>query len=301
MLLEDAAPTIRVVDQAGGRAGFRVSWSAATLGLLIISVASLTTAIVVAGSKRADTLATVALGLAVISFAAQLIIALTQIQLSYRQSADSTRINADTRSLTTEVRATVDALLTTLSTQFDRVLTAALREQSPGESGGESSTSASGTEISAEVPTPVALIEAYREQLGAHGPRRRRPTEEGEVAIAQLQEWPSEQEGIALMQVLRSLDPWQVNFFREKADWELSRYRMGLNPSNWSENPTPTRDHLIQLGLVELSPPAVDLPAAERDDVTWTRLTEKGRRTAALLLGRHGPDWFRRERGLPPR
>ncbi|WP_146766759.1 hypothetical protein [Micromonospora noduli] len=72
-------------------------------------------------------LSTIALALAVLAFAAQLIVSLAQAQGSAQQLTQTERVNSETQSALAEVRSTANALLTNQSDQFNKVLSALLR------------------------------------------------------------------------------------------------------------------------------------------------------------------------------
>ena len=75
-----------------------IPWSRVSLGLMVITAASLGSLVVVATIKEADVLSTVALALAVLAFAAQLVISIAQGQAANQQLLQSERINTETRS-----------------------------------------------------------------------------------------------------------------------------------------------------------------------------------------------------------
>jgi len=75
-----------------------------TVILGVISLASLGTLAVITSVKNVDELSTVALALAVVSFAAQLIVTLAQGQTS-------AQVNRETMAALTEMRATTNSLL----------------------------------------------------------------------------------------------------------------------------------------------------------------------------------------------
>ncbi|WFE47128.1 hypothetical protein [Verrucosispora sp. WMMD1129] len=83
------------------------------------------------GTKDVDTLSTIALGLAILAFVAQLIVSLAQGMSGAQQVMQAERINADTQSALAALRATSDALLVTQREHFSKVLTAALARAVP--------------------------------------------------------------------------------------------------------------------------------------------------------------------------
>lgn len=119
----------REEDQAdkprrGSGEGLNVPWSGLSIALAIVALASLGTLAVTTSVKNVDTLSTVALALAVLAFAAQLIVTMAQ-------GHQSAQVNADTEAALTEMRATTSSLLTNQRDQFNSVLKALLRQAIP--------------------------------------------------------------------------------------------------------------------------------------------------------------------------
>ncbi|MBM0204571.1 hypothetical protein JNW90_16855 [Micromonospora sp. STR1s_5] len=107
--------------------GLVVPWPWLTLSLAVALIACLGTLAVVVSVDNVDTLSTIALALAVLAFAAQLIVSLAQAQGSAEQLTQVERTNSATQSALADVRSTAQALLSNQSEQFNKVLTAALR------------------------------------------------------------------------------------------------------------------------------------------------------------------------------
>src|SRR5262245_48417207 len=93
------------------RKGFVVPWGGLSLSLSVLALALLGTLAVVVKKESADVLSTIALALAIVSFSAQLIIALAQAYNGILQVSQADRVNADTRSSLTEIRTINSALL----------------------------------------------------------------------------------------------------------------------------------------------------------------------------------------------
>jgi hypothetical protein len=111
--------------------GPTIRWGQLTIGLAIFSAACLGTLVVVVSIKEVDVLSTVALALAVLAFAAQLIVSLAQSQAAAQQLAEVERVNSETKAALAEIRATSHSLLSTQTSQFDKVLGVALRSVVP--------------------------------------------------------------------------------------------------------------------------------------------------------------------------
>jgi hypothetical protein len=104
------------------RTGLVVSWQVLAVVLVLVTVASLTSLSIVATIKNVDALSTVALALAVLAFGAQLVDSVVQGQASTQQMLQSERLNAETRSLLSEVRVTSQEIRATQSGLVDRLM-----------------------------------------------------------------------------------------------------------------------------------------------------------------------------------
>lgn len=111
----------------GKRSGvFSMQLSTLAIVLMCVTVASLASLVVVATTKEADALSTVALALAVLAFAAQLIVTITQAQSSAEQTRDTFRINSETKAVLADIQAQAKALVALQSNQFDKLLDRAI-------------------------------------------------------------------------------------------------------------------------------------------------------------------------------
>lgn len=108
--------------------GFKIPWNTLAVGLGTITAASLGTLVVVASVQNVDALSTVALALAVLAFAAQLVVSLAQASAGAQQIAQAERINAATQSALADLRATSQSQLVNQKEIFSQVLRAALPE-----------------------------------------------------------------------------------------------------------------------------------------------------------------------------
>ncbi len=108
-----------------------IRWSWISITLSVVTIGSLATLVVVVSVQNVDTLSTVALALAVLAFAAQLIVSLAQGISGAQQLAQAERINAGTQSALSSLRSATDALLSTQKEQFNQVLSFALSRAVP--------------------------------------------------------------------------------------------------------------------------------------------------------------------------
>jgi hypothetical protein len=111
---------------------FSVRLSTLSIVLLCVTVSSVASLTVVATISKADALSTVALALAVLAFAAQLIITIAQSQSSAEQTRDTFRINAETRAVLAQIQAQGNALVAVQAGQFDKVLNRAINADTVG-------------------------------------------------------------------------------------------------------------------------------------------------------------------------
>lgn len=111
---------------------FSVKLTTVAVVSLCISVSCLASLVVVATITKADALSTVALALAVLAFAAQLIVTIAQAQSSAEQTRDTFRINAETKAVLAELQAQGKALVAVQSSQFEKLLDRAINADTVG-------------------------------------------------------------------------------------------------------------------------------------------------------------------------
>jgi hypothetical protein len=157
----------------------RLSWRVIAISALVTAVAAIAGLAAVAAAHGADSLATTALVLAVLSFSAQLAIAGSQFFLASREKAEANRLNIETRAALVQLNEVSRATEETLRTQFDRVLNHALSE----------------TRARATTVEEVRVVERLGEQVRASGielfrgaatPQRE---EERRILISQVIAW----------------------------------------------------------------------------------------------------------------
>src|SRR5262245_33368932 len=118
----DAGYTRGMTEGTGSAGALTFRWSHIAVAASTIAVASLGTLTVIATVQRADTLATVALLLAILAFIIQIVVFIAQAWTSGQQMLQSQSMNADTQALLAELRETARATNDLLIRQFDRVL-----------------------------------------------------------------------------------------------------------------------------------------------------------------------------------
>lgn len=271
--------------------GLLVGWPTLVIGLTVLTLASLGTLVVIVGIKDVDILSTVALALAVLSFAAQLIVTMAQSQ-------QTSQVKTETLSALAEMRATTESLLSNQRHQFDTVLKAALSQAIPaavqdlqlGEEGtdGDSSSdrqqelvTALQNRIEQSLARP-ATVDATMFDFRAQPQRRR-------ARYDKLYEWPSREDGLKAQEILRSLEPREIARFGDiVSDWPVSIRGDGgvvRNPRGRSlEQATKA---LIEAGLL-----TADHPDGESGRRIY-QLTDLGVAVAQLLWARgEPPEWL---------
>ncbi|MEV0328716.1 hypothetical protein AB0H63_20040 [Micromonospora echinospora] len=266
--------------------GLHVPWSRLSLGLLAVTITSLGTLSVIVGIKDVDILSTVALALAVLAFAAQLIVSLAQAQGSAQQLTQTERVNSETKSALAEVKSTANALLTNQSDQFNQVLSALLRSATADAV--REATEASAV-VDAQEPDgvepidPEAVAERVEERvkkLLSHQP----VGGVGSEARARFSGTLSEKAGSIAFEHYQTLSRGALMLFVNIASRTSESFRMvGLR--------SPTVDHpaiqeLVNRGLLERRKEG-------SRNTQIVRVTNTGKILALLLWGDHfRDDWY---------
>lgn len=263
---------------------FSISWPTLALTLGVATIASLGALVIIATVKDVDVLSTVALALAILAFAAQIIVLLAQSQSAAQQLAGSERVNAETRGLMAQIGVQSASLLANQSGQFDRVLEAALGTESVqravSAASPESESDGPHSEIDAEALS-TALRWSVRGTIA--GDSNDQPANPYADFVSELTSWPREEESEQALEVLRSLKPMQTALLVRRAQSDLRKARLGLEPMGWSDvngKPGPSNTGLVELGIFDYTPapfPRDGTPALKR------RLTPLGRTIARLL------------------
>jgi hypothetical protein len=162
----------------------RLSWRGVAVVLGLIAIASITTLIVVPGVGQEDVLATVAISLAILAFASQLVIYVAQSIAASSQLAEAGRVNADTRALLVHIESAVTSLNSTLGTQFNMLLEHALGQAVP-EALTEASESGGPVDVEA---LEHSILEKLQNSLmfGFRFPERPRRRQSGEALIGKV-------------------------------------------------------------------------------------------------------------------
>jgi hypothetical protein len=212
---------------------------------------------VVAHKTSADLLSTVALALAVLSFAAQLIVSLAQGYSGAQQVAQVERVNTNTQSALQGLRAASDALLVTQREHFAQVLSAALRtavpeavEEATSGSDGEPTRTIDADDLARLESTLLRSLDSALRGTSGTPESRRGPTS----AYRGLTEPLSPEEEESALDIVRDLNRWECGllaglFMRHREGHRTGR--PGPNMYKVADWMNPAIAGLEQRGLLE--------------------------------------------------
>lgn len=262
--------------------------------LSVISVACLGALVVVATVKSVDTLSTVALALAVISFAAQLIVTLAQGQ-------QSAQLNSETKAALTEMRANAASLLANQSGQFNTVLNAligqartAYEEATTGEPGDGQSALEAGADLSQTFGSRFAdaLARGIVQAAQAQSSQSRQPPGPNSLAgwRVLLQSYPSREEGEPVVGILRNLSGGAMARLAELVSSSMNSLRPDraatYQGAAGQQDENPENQQLIDAGLIER------IAASSATGRTIYQFTPSGVLAARLIRGvGERPEW----------
>ena len=222
-----------------------IPWSGLSLGLGVVSVTSLGTLAVVATVNEVDGLSTIALALAVLAFAAQLVMSLAQGQATARQSSDTARVNSETRGLLAEITTSSQALLSNQREQYGRLLDAVLSPNTINQVVREAASETAGDDDSAVSEEPKIDVEAlaakieneFRNRIfttSAGGVSKSRPKrKEFQSFVDEMESFPPEAEGLVAIGQLESLPNYARLVLIQRVVQDLSRAHQGVEPRGW--------------------------------------------------------------------
>jgi len=297
--------------------GLTIAWPIVAIILGVITLTSLGTLVVITHVNKVDVLSEVALSLAVVSFAAQLIVTMAQAQ-------QSTQVASETKAALSEMRATTNSLEANQRGQFDTVLKALVQrlnaaveevvdEAEPTEGdmeGHENTLQKRITEAvaDAQAAAAVATARGSSEQVAmaertAALRDQERKREREQLRMRQVEEWqqlmasyPARDEGEPVAKLLRNLPPRAVRLLagelahraRMAAVAGLKSFKVPMKDEEDESNST-SLQQLAEVGLIEIIKPK------DPDDTSrrfYVRLTSTGV-TALRILSAKGdpPEW----------
>ncbi|MDX5458613.1 hypothetical protein ACGFI5_22425 [Micromonospora tulbaghiae] len=255
------------------------------------------------GVKDIDTLSTIALALAVIAFAAQLIVSLAQGMAGAQQIAQVERVNADTQSALAALRATSDALLATQKEHFGEVLRAALSKAVPEAveltlSEDNDNTDSLNEErqrqqLQEEILRRVTDIVRQTPEVLPRLPSQPALKNEQSPEYQILNSFPDEGEGREFARILKTLTPWEAQGLARIAMEARKRVQAGISAKQPARRRANGDWGPALTGLAEKDLLRFEHRDAEGSDRYWMQLTEKGLGVARLMVapGNH-PLWL---------
>jgi hypothetical protein len=275
------------VKNTSDSSSFSIRWPTLSVALAAVALAALGTLAVTVQKNDIDILSTVALALAVLSFAAQLIVTMAQ-------SFQSSQVNAEMKETLAAMGANTTALLTNQREQYDTVLNALLRVvpdaiQEVSASGNDDGQ----TDTEDSEALASRIIDKFRDELRDISPPQSRTVRSVSPAarrrVAQrLNALPERTDGEPIVRVLNGLAPGPIGQFMTFVVGVLRNGRssgqMVYGPRN-SQVPTfDYMDLLAERGLIESSP--------RENGGRIITLTSEGWVAAALLRPRSNlPAW----------
>jgi hypothetical protein len=231
----------------------------------VATVAAVSGLVVVAASKDADTLATIALPLAILAF-------LIQILVFAVQAWQSSEVNAKSSAVLSEVSSKI----ATMETQFDTHVKDLTRYAFEG----TQKTQGVATSTEGASPAPAPKPSASPADL---------------VAQIELTTWPSDiEEAKKALAVLSQLSPFALGVFRRQLDDEFQARKVGKVPGLVSSPATvAATNELLRHELIERVDPQVLALYRSHGEGTQLRpeyrLTAEGRRVGRMLLAANDP------------
>lgn len=226
--MKDSAQEFGDQEDSGRRSrrGLTIPWPALSIGLLIVAVGSLAALVIVATMSDADALATVALVLAILAFASQLIVSAAQTASANEQYRQINRLYEDTRAVLQRIRSQSKMMLANQSDQFNKVLDHVLSpssiESAVAEVTGESSAGIqddSGDSSPADVNEVAKVLRAEAERA-ISVERAGRPVDRPDRRVperSELRRFPKEEEGREVAARFLALSPDAKRYITDAA------------------------------------------------------------------------------------
>lgn len=273
---------VRSLDAAGQDETFaKVRWTHIALGASLVAISALIALAVVGAIRNVESLAAIALALAVLAFVIQIVVFIVQ-------TWTTSRINAETQAFLSELRTSTRGTEKHLVSQVDKLTDHIMGRQR------QLAKSGFGNLDRDSVREEVA---SFFQQAGPSSPE---PSAEqvpvaGKPVETQSREefltYPPEDRGLAAAQLLRNLSPLAMSKLKRFADDHRDNLEQPFGPGlpeNHTHSGAPFNE-LKAAGLIEPIP----WPGAGKNDSQWYGLTSRGCDAARLLvaLGPE-PDWL---------
>jgi hypothetical protein len=286
------------------RAGLNLAWGWLSIGLAIVAISALGALAVVAEKDSADILSTVALALAILSFSAQLIVALAQSYNGSQQIAQADQVNAATRASLAEIRATSNALLSNQREQFSEVLKAALHSAVPAAVKDVEATAGKDDDAEFGGNGPDSTSQELEDRLIARlNEALSRPSVPSPPAVElrrsptplyrRIRSYPTEPRGRELLEILEQFTPEEALVFGRWATRLMERNEQGFSRVAMVARGAETGaiNNLVEKGLfTRTARSGSSEPGVTR---SWLEMTDLGAELASLLLGEgETPAWL---------
>jgi hypothetical protein len=286
-----------------------LGWRTVAFVSSALAAALFATVIVFASIHNAETLASTALILAVVSFVIQFVAFVAQSLETKRHMQQNFAIYSQTRSLLSTIGATTAGTQSALVEQNRQILQGLLdtlhQSAEKVEKGAESGASDDAARLIDQLePVLRERLQASVPLVAAPSPSRPassatdRRRSQGRI-IQRLTSWPSEDEVPRIAGVLEGLVPAELARLDRFADDELNLRRGGDPESRglWSKESSPgfvVHGQLAAKGLLEEIPPPPAFEAITEPGEHWYRLTTKGREIARFFLAPDPPPEYLR-------
>lgn len=244
-----------------------IEWRTVAIGSLLLNLGAIGVVATIATVHDSNTLATIALALAIIAFISELIIFSVQTWQSGEQLKQAERLNSATSSLLADMRTRLEGTHQMVTTQYQELLhLAVLKADATDAKGGTTST---GRRVAEVVRDIMPTVESENPATHIYG------TKEASLLLR----WPNLQDARRAIELLEPLTDNQLNAFMADVILDsLSR----LDETTPTLNKTKEVDQpLIDVGLV------ADVLIDRKQEPDKIQLTERGRVASRVLI----PSW----------
>ena len=249
----------------------RLPWRNIGIGSMLLNLGAIGAVATIATVHDSNTLATVALALAIIAFICQLIIFSVQTWQSGEQLKQAERLNAETSGLLSEMRTRLEGTHQMVATQYEELLHLAVLKAD--------ATDAKTATVPAEQPSRrAALADIVREIMPTIDVEHAREVQPDGYRVGDALIWPGLQDARRAIELLNPLNDFELSTFMSDVSTDtLNRITNEIPRFEKTTIDTP----LIEAGLVA---GVLSGAGKEADKI---QLTERGRIASRILI----PEW----------